>query len=117
MMGTLLKAKTWLAVNWQIALLKLGIVVSLALAIFAYGVSHGKQECADQRVKEAVTALEKAKDFVPTITAQEKNTAEKAARVTKKKEEYNEQVDKAARPDACDLSPDELRSFQSLVEG
>lgn len=107
----------WVKLNWQMLLLKAGIVISLAAAVFVWGVSHGKQECADQRVKEAVTALEKAKDFVPTITAQEKNTAEKAARVTKKKEEYNEQVEKAARPDACDLSPDELRSFQSLVEG
>lgn len=111
------RLKEWFALNWQIVLLKLGIVVSLAAAVFAYGVSYGKQGCADQRVEEAVMALEKAKSFVPTITTQEKNTAEQAARVTKKKENYNEQVDKTSRSDACDLSPDELRTFQSLVEG
>lgn len=103
--------------NWQWLLIRAGIVVCLATTLFVWGCSHGKQVCADQRVDEAVAALEKAREFTPTITKQEKDTAEQTARVTKKKEKYDEQVDQNDRPVSCDLTDNELRTFQALVEG
>lgn len=103
--------------DWSWLLMKVGIVVCLATSLFVWGCSHGKQDCADQRVDEAVAALEKAREFTPTITKQEKDTAEQTARVTKKKEEYIEQVNQNNRPVSCDLTDNELQSFQALVEG
>ena len=111
-------AKKWAyGLNWQLILLKLGIVASLATALVVWGVSIGKQECAEEKVKEAAAQVQEVKNFVPTVTAQEKAKAEQDARLTKKREEYNEQVEKTVRPPSCDLSTDELRAFQELVEG
>ena len=71
----------------------------------------------EEKVKEAAAQVQKVTDFVPTIAAQEKAKAEQDARLTKRKEVYYEQVDKTERPSSCDLSTDELRTFQELVEG
>lgn len=111
-------AKKWAyGINWQIILLKLGIVAAFATALVVWGISMGKEECADQKVKEAAAQVQEMKDFVPTIAAQEKAKAQQDARLAQKKDTYDKEVDKTARPDSCNLSPDELRAFQELVEG
>ena len=118
-LSTLLKsAKTGLAgFNWQIALLKLGVVVMVAASLYGCGRMHERQAQAEREVVAAQETVKEVIKFVPVVAAQEKRAAERDTRLEKKGEAFNEAVDSNERPAACDLSDDELSKFKELVEG
>ena len=103
--------------NWQLILMKIAFVVVVLASTFAGGIAYEKTQQADREVREMQAAVRKVEDFIPTLQAQATEAAEQNARVGRKQERYNEAVDQNARPDSCDLSPDELRAFQELAEG
>ena len=104
-------------VDWQLVLAKLLIVLLIAAGIYIKGRGDGKAACEKNYASQAKAQLDKVVEFTPTADAQTKRAATQEARVTKKKEVYDEQVDKNDRPVSCDLTPDELRAFQELVQG
>ena len=108
----------WLkGLEWQMILLKLALVAVILGSTYGLGRFHERQAQADREVKEMQQVVQKVEDFIPTLQSQATKAAEQNARVRQKQERYNEAVDQNARPDSCDLSPDELRAFQELAEG
>ena len=103
--------------DWQLMLAKLLIVLLAFTGVYLKGRGDGKAACEKNYASQAKAQLDKVVEFTPTADAQTKRAATQEARVTKKKEVYDEQVDKNDRPVSCDLTPDELRAFQELVQG
>lgn len=105
------------ALNWQAALLKVGIVAAFSAVLVMYGVSLGNSKCAEQQIEAADKRAEAVKEFAPTVAEQETKAVKQEHRVERALEEYSNESNKTVRPASCDLSADELRSFQKLVEG
>lgn len=103
--------------EWQTFLLKLGLVVAFIAVIYAWGRGDGKEACQKEYTKEAKAQVREIQMFVPIVDRQTVRTAERNARVDRAQEVYNDEVDKRRRPAECDLTDDELRSFQDLVKG
>ena len=103
--------------DWQLLLAKLLIVLLSFTGVYLKGRGDGKASCEKSYATQAKAQLDKVVKFAPVADNQTKKAAEQEARVTKKREAYNEQVDKSARPTSCDLTDDELRAFQELVQG
>ena len=105
------------AFNWQLIVAKLLIVTLAVTGIYLKGRGDGKAACEANYAKQAKAQLDKVIEFTPVAGSQAKKAAEQEARVTKKKEVYDAQVDENPRTPNCDLTPDELRAFQELVQG
>lgn len=103
--------------NWQLVLLKIGFYVVIAVSLYGLGRYHEKLDVAKKETRDMQQVVQKVEDFIPTLQSQATKAAEQNARTEKRQERYNEAVDQNARPDSCDLSPDELRAFQELAEG
>lgn len=103
--------------EWQTLLLKTGLVVAMIAIIYAWGRGDGKEACQKEHTKEAKAQVREIQMFVPIVDRQTVRTAERNARVERAQEVYNDEVDKRRRPAECDLTDDELRSFQDLVKG
>ena len=103
--------------DWQLMLAKLLIVLLAFTGVYLKGRGDGKAACEKSYASQAKSQLDKVVEFTPTADAQTKRAATQEARTTKKKEVYDAEVSKNQRPVSCDLTPDELRAFQSLVEG
>ena len=103
--------------NWQLIVAKLLIVALAVTGIYLKGRGDGKAACEADYAKQAKAQLDKVIAFTPTADKQTQKAAEQEAKVTKKKEVYDAQVDKNPRAPNCDLTSDELRAFQELVQG
>ena len=103
--------------NWQLIAAKLLIVALAVTGIYLKGRGDGKAACEADYAKQAKAQLDKVIAFTPTADKQTQKAAEQEAKVTKKKEVYDAQVDKNPRAPNCDLTSDELRAFQELVQG
>ena len=103
--------------NWQLIAAKLLIVALAVTGIYLKGRGDGKAACEADYAKQAKAQLDKVIAFTPTADKQTQKAAEQESRVTKKKEVYDAQVDKNSRAPNCDLTNDELRAFQELVQG
>jgi len=76
-----------------------------------------KHRAKRSNAAQALEQVERAKAFAPVVDKQATAAAKQEQRLSTKQDKYNEQVDKTPRSTGCDLSPDELRAFQDLVEG
>lgn len=103
--------------DWQLMLAKLLVVLLAITGIYLKGRGDGKAACEANYAKQAKAQLDKVIEFTPVADSQTKKATEQEARVTKKKEVYDAQVDKNSRAPNCDLTNDELRAFQELVQG
>lgn len=103
--------------NWQLIVAKLLIVALAVTGIYLKGRGDGKAACEADYAKQAKAQLDKVIAFTPTADKQTQKAAEQESRVIKKKEVYDAQVDENPRTPNCDLTPDELRAFQELVQG
>ena len=103
--------------DWQTWLLKLGFLTLLVALIYSWGRGDGKEACQKEYVKEAKAQIKEIQMFVPVVDRQTQVSAEKNAKLDRKKEVYDEELGKRIRPAACDLNDNELRAFQELVEG
>ena len=103
--------------DWQLMLAKLLVVLLAFTGVYLKGRGDGKAACEADYAKQAKAQLEKVIEFTPVADGQTKKAAEQESRVTKKKEVYDAQVDKNPRTPNCDLTNDELRAFQELVQG
>lgn len=103
--------------DWQLLLAKLLIVLLVFTGVYLKGRGDGKAACEADYAKQAKAQLDKVIEFTPVADNQTKKAVEQEARVTKKKEVYDAQVDKNPRTPNCDLTNDELRAFQELVQG
>lgn len=81
----------------------------------------GRDDEQDKQQRELVAdmerALERSANWAPRAAEIENDVAGRNARQEERGRKYEESVNKNQRPDSCNLSPDELRDFQSLVEG
>lgn len=105
------------AFNWQLIVAKLLILALAVTGIYIKGRGDGKAACEADYAKQAKAQLDKVIAFTPVADKQTQKAAEQESRVTKKKEVYDAQVDKNPRTPNCDLTNDELRAFQELVQG
>lgn len=108
----------WLkALDWaRIGLWLLVIVLWTGFAYFK-GREHEQDKQQEAIVEQAKAENLAVKEFSKRIAEIEKSTAEQNARLEQGGRKYEESVDKNPRPTSCDLTPDELRDFQRLVEG
>lgn len=114
LLGAVSKIKS---LNWQLILFKLGIIAAFGGMLVLYGYGQGKEACLEDKVSEVQEEKKKVIDFIPAVADQERTAAQQEARTERRRIEYEQEVDRAARPSTCDLSDDELRSFQELVKG
>lgn len=103
--------------NWYGIAIKATLVFAVLATVYIWGRGNGKADCEKKYAKQTSAQLEKVVAFTPVADKQTEKAATQEARTTKKKEVYDAEVSKNQRPVSCDLTPDELRAFQSLVEG
>lgn len=111
-------AKTFAkGLNWQALMLKAAICLVLLGSAYGLGRYHEKLNVAEQKVEQAELTVREIQMFIPVIDRQTQESARQEQRLQHKQEDYTNEVDKRRRSPDCDLSPDELRTFQNLVEG
>lgn len=103
--------------NWGIIAIKAGMVAAFAAVMVMWGVNIGTRECAEERIAEVQEEKKAIIDFVPKVAQQEREAARREADMQRRQENYNEAVRQSNRDSTCDLSDDELRRFQELIEG
>ena len=103
--------------DWYGVAIKAALVFAVLAIVYTWGRGNGKIACEKQKAAEVVKQAKKAVAFTPVADAQTKEATAKEARVERKKEVYDAEVSKNNRPTSCDLTSDELRAFQALVEG
>lgn len=106
-----------LLLNWKMLAAKALIVLLVLAMAYFKGSGDGKAACEKKHAKDAKHQLDKVVAFAPIADKQTAEAVAKEAKVTKKKEVYDAQVNSNDRPASCGLTPDELRAFQELVQG
>lgn len=103
--------------DWQLLAAKIVVVFLILGTVYFKGRMDVEAKYLKQQAEAAEQRLQVVKKFIPVIERQTSEAAKQEQRLQTKQENYNEQVDKNHRSSECDLSPDELRAFQDLVEG
>lgn len=106
-----------LLLDWKMLVAKVLVVMLVLTVAYTKGRGDGKTACEKSYARAAKQQLDKVIAFTPIADKQTAAAAAKEAKVAKKKEVYDAEVNNNERPASCDLTPDELRAFQELVQG
>lgn len=106
-----------LLVDWKMLVAKLLVVVLVLAVAYAKGRGDGRAACEKSYARVVKQQLDKVIAFTPIADKQTATAVAKEAKIAKKKEVYDAEVNNNERPASCDLTPAELKAFTELVNG
>lgn len=107
-----LKALDWARIGmWAL------VFVLWTGAVYMKGRDDEQEKQQQTVIADMERALERSATWAPRAAEIERDVAGRNARQEERGRKYEESVNQNQRPDSCNLSDDELRNFQALVEG